>query len=83
MALDGATDDGRVVVSDSALWKENRSYYLQWFKEDFKEVWMKPNGGVGTVICAPPQAPVKLIENLPPFPPERLKLAAPAKAAGS
>jgi hypothetical protein len=73
VALNGVTDDGRVVVTDSALWKENRGYCLQWFKEDFEKVWMKTKGGVGMVICPPAQATVKVIKNLPPFPKERLK----------
>jgi len=83
VALNGVTDDGRVVVTDSALWKDNRGYRLQWFKEDFEKVWMKTKGGVGMVICPPPQAPVKLMQNLPPFPADRLKAAAAAKVGGS
>ena len=75
--------DGRVVVTDSALWKDNRGYRLQWLKEDFEKVWMKTKGGVGMVICPPPQAQVKLMQNLPPFPTDRLKAAAAAKAGGS
>jgi len=31
VALNGVTDDGRVVVTDSALWKSGRGYRLQWF----------------------------------------------------
>ena len=83
VALNGVTDDGRVIVTDSALWKDNRGYRLQWLKEDFEKVWMKSKGGVGMVICPPPKAPVRLVSDLPPFPPERLKSAAPAKAGGS
>jgi hypothetical protein len=83
VALNGVTDDGRVVVTDSALWKTNRGYCLQWFKEDFEKVWMKTKGGVGMVICPPAHAPVKLIKDLPPFPAERLKPAGPVKASGS
>ncbi len=83
VALNGVTDDGRVVVTDSALWKTNRGYCLQWFQEDFEKVWMKTKGGVGMVICPPPQAPVKLIKDLPPFPQDRLKPAAPAAAGGA
>jgi hypothetical protein len=73
VALNGVTDDGRVVVTDSALWKTNRGYCCQWFKEDFEKVWMKTKGGVGMVICPPAQATVKVIKNLPPFPRERLR----------
>jgi len=76
VALNGVTDDGRVVVTDSALWKDNRGYCLQWFTEDFERIWMKRKGGVGLVICPPPQAPMKLIEKLPPFPADRLNSAA-------
>ena len=81
MALNGVTDDGRVVVTDSALWKDNRGYCLQWFQEDFAKVWMKTKGGVGMVICPPAQARMKLIKDLPPFPADRLK-AASAKTGG-
>jgi hypothetical protein len=82
VALNGVTDDGRVVVTDSMLWKENRGYCLQWFQQDFEKVWMKTKGGVGMVLCPPPQAPLKLIQNLPPFPTDRLRPGAPASAAG-
>ncbi len=78
VALNGVTDDGRVVVTDSALWKTNRGYCLQWFQEDFEKVWMKTKGGVGMVICPPAQAEMKLIKDLPPFPADRLKPAATA-----
>jgi hypothetical protein len=83
VALNGVTDDGRLVVTDSALWEGKRGYRLQWFKEDFEKVWMKTKGGVGMVICPPPQAPVKLIKELPPFPPDRLKPAARVSAGGA
>lgn len=83
VALNGVTDDGRVIVTDSALWKENRGYCLQWYKEDFEKVWMKTKGGVGMVICPPPQAQRKLIKDLPPFPLDRLKSAAPAAGKGA
>jgi hypothetical protein len=81
VALNGVTDDGRVVVTDSALWKENRGYRLQWFTEDFEKIWMQTKGGVGMVICPPPQAPMKVIRELPPFPADRLKPAPPTSAA--
>ncbi len=79
VALNGVTDDGRVVVTDSALEKENRGYRLQWFREDFEKVWLRTKGGVGMVICPPANARMKTVTNLPPFPPERLKSAASAK----
>jgi hypothetical protein len=78
VALNGVTDDGRVVVTDSALWKTNRGYCLQWFQEDFEKVWMKTKGGVGMVICPPAQAEMKLVKDLPPFPADRLEPAATA-----
>jgi hypothetical protein len=83
VALNGVTDDGRVVVTDSALWKDNRGYCLQWYTEDFEKIWMKNKGGVGLVICPPAQARMKLIQNLPPFPAGRLKPAAPARTGDS
>jgi hypothetical protein len=83
VALNGVTDDGRVVVTDSALWRDNRGYCLQWYTEDFEKIWMRNKGGVGLVICPPAQAQMKLIRNLPPFPADRLRPAAPATAADS
>ena len=83
VALNGVTEDGRVVVTDSALWKENRGYCLQWYKEDFEKVWMQAKGGVGMVICPPPQAKMKVIKDVPPFPADRLKAASPASGNGA
>jgi hypothetical protein len=83
VALNGITDDGRVVVTDSALWKENKGYRCQWYKEDFEKIWMKTKGGVGMVICPPAQAQMKLVNDLPPFPPDRLKPDTAAKPGGS
>jgi hypothetical protein len=83
VALNGVTDDGRVVVTDSALWKDNRGYCVQWYTEDFEKIWMKNKGGVGMVICPPAQAQMKLIRNLPPFPADRLKPATPANTGDS
>ena len=80
VALNGITEDGRVIVTDSALWKENRGYRCQWYQEDFEKIWMKTKGGVGMVICPPAHAPMKLIQDLPPFPADRLK---PAKTAAT
>ena len=78
VALNGVTDDGRVVVTDSALGKSGRGYRLQWLREDFERVWMQTKGGVGMVICPPAGAPRKLVHDLPPFPEERLKAATAA-----
>jgi hypothetical protein len=83
VALNGVTDDGRVIVTDSALWKENRGYCLQWYVEDFQKIWMQTKGGVGMVICPPPGAQMKLVKDLPPFPQDRLKPAAPAAGSGA
>ncbi len=81
VALNGVTDDGRVVVTDSALWKDNRGYCCQWYKQDFEKIWMKTKGGVGMVICPPPDAPMKLVKDLPAFPAERRKPTAAATAS--
>ena len=79
VALNGVTDDGRVIVTDSALWKENRGYCLQWYQEDFEKIWMKTKGGVGMVICPPAGAPMKQVKDLPPFPQDRVSTHAAAK----
>ncbi len=71
VALNGLTDDGRVVVTDSALGKSGRGYRCQWLAEDFEKVWMKTKGGVGMVICPPEGAAMRKIEDLPPFPANR------------
>jgi Peptidase_C39 like family len=83
VALNGVTDDGRVIVTDSYLWKENKGYQCQWLQEDFEKVWMKAKGGVGMVICPPPQAEMKLVTELPPFPSDRFNPATTAKPGGS
>lgn len=67
VALCGVTDDGRVVVTDSAL-AAGGGPLLQWVKEDYEKIWMRNKGGVAMVICPPEGAPVKLVDNLPPFP---------------
>ena len=67
VALNGITDDGRVVVTDSALGKSGRGYRCQWLRPDFVKVWMQNKGGVGMVICPPDGAQMKEIKNLPPF----------------
>lgn len=71
VALNGVTDDGRVIVTDSALAKSGRGYQCQWYQEDFEKVWWKTKGGVGMVICPPKDAPEKLVTDLPPFPADR------------
>lgn len=71
VALNGVTDDGRVVVTDSALAKSGRGYLCQWLREDFEKVWMQTKGGISMVICPPPGVKGKPVENLPPFPVDR------------
>ncbi|MBN1899690.1 C39 family peptidase [Candidatus Sumerlaeota bacterium] len=71
IVLNGVTDDGRVVVTDSALGKSGKGYLCQWLQEDFEKIWMRTKGGVTMVICPPKGAEEKLVENLPPFPLER------------
>lgn len=73
VALNGLTDDGRVIVTDSALAKSGRGYRCQWKREDFEKVWMQNKGGVGMVICPPEKAVEKTITTLPPFPTEERK----------
>ena len=68
VALNGVTDDGRVVVTDSGLFRSGRGYRCQWLQEDFEKVWMKTKGGVGMVICPPADAPMRRVTDLPPFP---------------
>lgn len=68
VALCGVTDDGRVVVTDSALGKSGAGYLCQWLQSDFETVWMRTKGGVAMVICPPPGATVREVKNLPAFP---------------
>ncbi len=71
VVLCGVTDDGRVVVTDSALGKSGNGYLCQWLQSDFEHVWMKTKGGVAMVICPPAGAVEKRVVNLPPFPRNR------------
>jgi len=70
VALNGITDDGRVIVTDSALCKRGDGLRCQWKTEDFTKIWMGTKGGVGMVVRPPEGAEKKLfpIENLPEFP---------------
>lgn len=79
VALNGITDDGRVVVTDSALGKSGRGFRCQWLREDFEKIWMRNKGGVGMVICPPPGAALKLVDDLPPFPESQYKTIAESK----
>ena len=65
VALCGVTDDGRVIVTDSA---KKGGYLSQWKREDFEKIWMRNKGGVGMVIVPPKDAPMKVLEKVPPFP---------------
>lgn len=73
VALCGVTDDGRVIVTDSAKAAGGEGHCLQWLREDFEKVWMKRKGGVGMVICPPAGAEPHYVDNLPPFPAARLR----------
>lgn len=67
VVLNGVTDDGRVIVTDSALSMKNKGYRLQWLAPDFEKIWMLRKGGVGLVICPPKDAKLKEVKYLAPF----------------
>ena len=67
VALNGVTDDGRVIVTDSALSKDKRGYRLQWLVPDFEKIWMRNKNGLGMVICPPQGAAMKTVTDLPQF----------------
>ena len=71
VVLCGVTDDGRVVVTDSALGKSGRGYLCQWLQSDFETVWMRTKGGVAMVICPPEGAEERRVGDLAPFPMKR------------
>lgn len=75
VALNGITDDGRVVVTDSALGKSQRGYRCQWLIEDFEKIWMKTKNGVAMVISPPENATVKEVLGLDAFTYGRLDIA--------
>ena len=71
VALCGVTDDGRVIVTDSASTAQQAKeggHCLQWLQADFEKIWMRNKGGVGMVICPPKNAPELLVRDLPPYP---------------
>ncbi len=72
VVLCGVTDDGRVVVTDSALGKSGTGYLCQWRQSDFETIWMRTKGGIAMVICPPPGAVERRVTQLPPFPVGRL-----------
>ncbi len=67
VALNGVTDDGRVVVTDSSLARSGRGFRCQWLMPDFQKVWMQNKGGMGMVICPITTSKMKLVTDLPPF----------------
>ncbi len=73
VALNGITEDGRVIVTDSALCRRGDALRCQWLAPDFEKVWMGMKGGVGMVITPPAGVEARYfpIEDLPPFPAER------------
>jgi len=71
VALCGVTDDGRVVVTDSALGKSGTGYLCQWLQSDFETVWMRKKGGVAMVICPQAGAVERRVKDLPSFPTHR------------
>ncbi|MCU0784668.1 MAG: C39 family peptidase [Verrucomicrobia bacterium] len=72
VALCGVTDDGRVVVTDSALDRSGRGHLYQWLQSDFETVWMRTKGGVAMVICPPAGTVARRVTDLPPFPKDRV-----------
>lgn len=69
VAFNGWTDDGRIVVTDSAIAANDEGYMCQWLREDFEKVWMDIKGGVGMVVCPPGDASIKLYTDpLPEMP---------------
>ena len=71
VALCGVTDDGRVIVTDSASTAQKAKeggHCLQWLQVDFEKIWMRNKGGVGMVICPLKNAPELLVSDLPPYP---------------
>ena len=71
VALCGVTDDGRVIVTDSASTAQQAKeggHCRQWLQADFEKIWLRNKGGVGMEICPPKNAPEQLVRDLPPYP---------------
>jgi hypothetical protein len=66
VALCGVTDDGRVLVADSA--RRGTGYLEQWRIPDFEKIWIRNKGGVGMVVCPPGNFKPKYVKDIPPFP---------------
>jgi hypothetical protein len=64
VALNGLTEDGRVIVTDSAL---EDGYLLQWLRPDFEKAWFV-KGGVAMVIEPPVGFTAREVVQLPPYP---------------
>ncbi len=73
VVLNGITDDGRVVITDSALGENEKGYRCQWLRKDFEKVWMLSKGGVGMVVAPPDDFEKQMIDELPEFPYEERK----------
>ena len=66
-ALNGVTEDGRVIVTDPVFSEKEKGFRCQWLLQDFEKIWRQA-GNVGLVICPPEGAKMKLVKHLPPFP---------------
>ncbi|CAN5387901.1 hypothetical protein BH09SUM1_BH09SUM1_23480 [soil metagenome] len=81
VALNGITDDGRLVITDSYLPKNDEGYQCQWKREDFEQIWIKNKGGVGMVVCPPKEfEPKYMTSALPEYPKGRAPVRAAEKA---
>lgn len=82
VAINGWTEDGRVIITDSALARNDEGYMCQWLMEDFEKIWMGTKGGVGMVIVPPANAPIALYTDpVPEFPKGRAPLRDARKKA--
>ncbi|MEO8376122.1 MAG: C39 family peptidase [Candidatus Sumerlaeota bacterium] len=69
VALNGWTEDGRIIVTDSALPRNDEGYMTQWLPQDLEKIWMETKGGVGMVIVPPTGAKIDLFTGtIPEFP---------------
>lgn len=70
IALNGLTDDGRVITTDSALPPETGAM-CQWLYQDMEKVWFENKGGVAMVIAPPEGAPIRTVNSIAEFPGDR------------
>jgi hypothetical protein len=83
VAINGWTEDGRVIITDSALARNDEGYMCQWLMEDFEKIWMGTKGGVGMVIVPPANAPIALYTDPSPNSPRAAPpFATPARRPG-